>query len=57
MEIGLKARSFLRFIYVVDIEDNKLSICRLFADDSSLQHYSYYMLDSQYNLSNNFLVL
>lgn len=27
MELGLKARSFLRLIYVVDIEDNKLSMC------------------------------
>ena len=32
-------------IYVNDVAENTLSICRLFADDSSIQQPSYNVLD------------
>ena len=42
---------------VNDVAENMLSICRLFADDSSLQQSSYNVLDIEYKLNHDLQVL
>ena len=48
MQVCLKALSLNHF-YIFDI----LQMCRLFADNSSLQHASYDILDIEYNLNHD----
>ena len=47
----------LFLIYVNDVADNMLSMCRLFADDNSLQQCSYNMLDIEYKLNHDLHIL
>ena len=47
----------LFLIYVNDIAKNMLTMCRLFADDSSLQQSSYNVLDIEQKLSHDLHVL
>ena len=47
----------LFLIYVNDIAKNMLTMCRLFADDSSLQQSSYNVLDMEQKLNHDLHVL
>ena len=47
----------LFLIYMNDVADNMLSMCRLFADDNSLQQCSYNMLDIEYKLNHDLHIL
>ena len=47
----------LFLININDVAENMLSICRLFADDSSLQQSSYNVLDIEYKLNHDLQVL
>jgi hypothetical protein len=42
---------------VNDVAANMLSMCRLFADDNSLQQSSYNILDTEYKLNHNLHIL
>lgn len=48
---------FLFLIYVNDVSENMLSLCRLFADDNSLQSSSYNAVNIEYVLNHDLKVL
>lgn len=47
----------LFLIYVNDVAENMMSMCRLFADDNSLQQCSYNILDIEYKLNHDLHIL
>lgn len=47
----------LFLIYINDVAENMISMCRLFADDNSLQQSSYNILDIEYKLNHDLHIL